>query len=88
MTGKREKFSLSLLKHKQNLPRYQEMIELCIDNQGISQLKEKSIMKCSQLLTSAIEFLFSSAPGKVAKNWQLYRHNIQYLSLPGGKKPA
>lgn len=39
----------------------------------------------NQLLTLAIVFLFASAPGKVAKNWQLYRHNIQYLLLPGGK---
>lgn len=42
-------------------------------------------MKFNQLLTSAIVFLFASAPGKVAKNWQLYKHNIQYPSLPDGK---
>lgn len=41
MTGKREKYSLPLLKDNQNLPRYQEITELCIDNQGISLLKKK-----------------------------------------------
>lgn len=41
MTGKSRKFSLSILKDKPNLPSDQEITELCIGNQGISQLKKK-----------------------------------------------
>lgn len=66
MTGKREKFSLSLLNNKQNFPRYQEITELCIDDQGISQLnktkkkKKHNEMQSIAYISHRIPFRISS----------------------------
>lgn len=61
MTGKNEKLGLSLLQDKQNLPKYQEISELCIDNQGISQfLKKRNEMQSIAYISHRIPFRISS----------------------------